>query len=269
MSQGTDPEFVSKVDSGVMATPESATQQTNTDIEVVSKSTNTKTVVLTDSFTDMVFITCDKHTNTAVTETRTVAAGEGLVKDSSAKMRSIAVGTATVMESFLDKSSSTKTKECGVGPVSIHENFLVGLKTRNIACGPSQPTESVTSSSKDTVKVKTAPAPLQAQGQGGVGLDHYIERVQKLLQEQQMLLSENYSELADAFGQPQSQFGSINSQLASTLSSINSVMKYGSAEDILKLQSDSVNLNKGERFTTSCCKNIIGSCDKVRQSKHC
>lgn len=269
VSQGTDPEFVSKVDSGVMATPESATQQTNTDIEVVSKSTNTKTVVLTDSFTDMVFITCDKHTNTAVTETRTVAAGEGLVKDSSAKMRSIAVGTATVMESFLDKSSSTKTKECGVGPVSIHENFLVGLKTRNIACGPSQPTESVTSSSKDTVKVKTVPAPLQAQGQGGVGLDHYIERVQKLLQEQQMLLSENYSELAEAFGQPQSQFGSINSQLASTLSSINSVMKYGSAEDILKLQSDSVNLNKGERFTTSCCKNIIGSCDKVRQSKHC
>ncbi|XP_051278977.1 KN motif and ankyrin repeat domain-containing protein 1a isoform X2 [Dicentrarchus labrax] len=245
VSQGTDPDFVSKVDSGVMAAPESATQQTNTEIEVVSKSTNTKTTCLTDSFTDMALVTCDRHTNTTVTETRTVAAGEGLVKDvhSTAKMRSIAVGTTTDVESLLGKSCSTKTKECGVGPVSIHENFLVGLKTRNIACGPFQPTESVTSSSKETVEVETESAPLQAQAEGGAGLDHYIERVQKLLQEQQMLLAENYSELAEAFGQPQSQFGSINSQLVSTLSSINSVMKCGSTEDILKLQSDSANLN--------------------------
>lgn len=249
VSQGTDPDFVSKVDSGVMATPESVTQQTNTETEVTDKSTNTKTLVLTDSFTDMVLNTCDKHTNTAVTEMRTVAAGEGLVKDvhSTAKMRSIAVGTTTDVESILGKASLTKTKECGVGPVSIHENFLVGLKTRNIACGPSQPTASVIDlNSKETVGVKTEPTPLQGQAQGGAGLDHYIERVQKLLQEQQMLLAENYSELAEAFGQPQSQFGSINSQLVSTLSSINSVMKYGSAEDILKLQSDSVVSNKGE-----------------------
>ncbi|XP_038559584.1 KN motif and ankyrin repeat domain-containing protein 1-like [Micropterus salmoides] len=246
VSQGTDPDSVSKVDSGVMAAPESETQQTNTEIEVVSKSTNTKTAVLTDSFTDMVFITCNKHTNTAVTETRTVAAGEGLVKDvhSTANMRSIAVGTTTDVESFFGKESSTKTKECGVGPVSIHENFLIGLKTRNIACGPSQPNESFSSSSKETVEGKTGAAPLQARAQGGAGLDHYIERVQKLLQEQQMLLADNYSELAEAFGQPQSQFGSINSQLVSTLSSINTVMKYGSTEDFLKLQSDSVNSNK-------------------------
>ncbi|XP_018524490.1 KN motif and ankyrin repeat domain-containing protein 1a isoform X2 [Lates calcarifer] len=247
VSQGTDPDLVSKVDSGVTAAPELVSQQTNTETEVASKSTNTKTVVLTDSFTDMALVTCDKHTNTTVTETRTVAAGEGLVKDvhSTAKMRSIAVGTTTDVESFLGKSSSTKTKECGVGPVSIHENFLVGLKTRNIACGPSQLPESVTTSSKETVaEVKTEPAPLQAQAQGGVGLDHYIERVQKLLQEQQMLLAENYSELAEAFGQPQSQFGSINSQLVSTLSSINSVMKYGSVEDILKLQSDCAGSDK-------------------------
>ncbi|XP_049907772.1 KN motif and ankyrin repeat domain-containing protein 1a isoform X2 [Epinephelus moara] len=236
VTQGTDPDYVSKVDSGVMAAPESANQQTNTETEVASKSTNTRTVVLTDSFTDMGLITCDKHTNTAVIELRTVAAGEGLIKDvhSTAKMRSIAVGTTTDVESFLCKSSSAKTKECGVGPVSIHENFLVGLKTRNIACGPSQPTQAV----RETVEVETEAAPLQAQAQGGAGLDHYIERVQKLLQEQQMLLAENYSELADAFGQPQSQFGSINSQLVSTLSSINSVMKCGSTEDILKLQSN-------------------------------
>ncbi|XP_047448395.1 KN motif and ankyrin repeat domain-containing protein 1a isoform X2 [Mugil cephalus] len=252
VSRGTDPDVISKVDSGVMAAPESATQQTNTETEVACKSTNTNTVTLTDSFTDMALIACDKYTNTAATETRTVAVGEGLVKDfhSTVKTRSIAVGTVSDMESFYNKSSSTKTKECGVGPVGIHENFLVGLKTRNIACGPSLPTESMTSSSGssssssivETPRVKTEAAPLEAQG--GAGLDHYIERVQKLLQEQQMLLAENYTELAEAFGQPQSQFGSINSQLVSTLSSINSVMKYGSADDILKLQSDVVVSNQ-------------------------
>lgn len=73
-----------------------------------------------------------------------------------------------------------------------------------------------------------------------------------------MLLAENYTELAEAFGQPQTQFGSINSQLVSTLSSINSVMKYGSTEDILNLQSDSVNLNKGKILTTSSTEDANG-----------
>lgn len=258
-SRGTNTDLISKVDSSVTAAPESANQQTNTDLEVVNKSTNTKTVVLTDCFTDMTFITCDKHTNTAVTETRTVAAGEGLVKDvtSATKMRSIAVGTTASVDAFLGKSSChTKNKECGVGAVSIHDNFLVGRNTRNIACGPSQPNGSLTS--KETTEVKASPAPAQAQE--GAGLDHYIERVQKLLQEQQMLLAENYSELADAFGQPQSQFGSINSQLVSTLSSINTVMRYGSSEDILKLQSDPASL-KGDntvvgRHTAPSTKNV-------------
>ncbi|XP_068616712.1 KN motif and ankyrin repeat domain-containing protein 1a isoform X1 [Brachionichthys hirsutus] len=242
VSQGTDTDVFFKVDSGVMAVSESTTQQTNTDVEAVSRSTNTKTTVLTDSSTDMGLVTSDKHTNTSVTEMRTVAAGEGLVKDvlSTGKMRSIAVGTTTDGESFLGESGFTKTKECGLGPINIHENFLVGLKTRNIACGPSQQPEVSISSGKEPIQA----VPLQAQAQSGVGLDHYIERVQKLLQEQQMLLAENYSELADAFGQPQSQFGCLNNQLVSTLSSINTAMKCGSAEDILKLQSDSVNLNK-------------------------
>lgn len=250
VSRGTHTDLISKVDSGVTAAPESANQQTNTDLEVVDKSTNTKTAVLADSSTDMTFITCDKHTNTAAVETRTVGAGEGLVRDvpSAAKLRSIAVGTSAAMDAFLGRSSGpAKSKECGVGTVSIHDNFLVGRNTRNIACGPSQPNASPPS--KEAVEAKASPA--AAQAQEGAGLDHYIERVQKLLQEQQMLLAENYSELADAFGQPQSQFGSINSQLVSTLSSINTAMKHGSSEDILKLQSDSVKLNQGENMVVS------------------
>ncbi|XP_028312357.1 KN motif and ankyrin repeat domain-containing protein 1a isoform X2 [Gouania willdenowi] len=246
VSKGTDPEPVNKVDCGIMAAPDLATQQTNTVTQVTNQATNTAVATYTDSFTDMVQMTCDRHTNTVSVETRTVGAGEGLVKDihSTARTRSVAVGTVTEMDSCLSKQLTTKTKECGVGPVGIHENFLVGLKTRNIACGPSGPTDCVTGGSPDTVEVQCEAAPLQVQQPGGAGLDHYIERVQKLLQEQQMLLTENYSELAEAFGQPQSQFGSINSQLVSTLSSINTVMKYGSSEDILKLEADCINSNK-------------------------
>lgn len=239
VTQGTHMDLITKMDSGIMAAPESVTQQTNTDSKVKNTSTNTEAAALVDSSTDMLLMTEDKHTNTAVTETRTVAAGEGLVKDlhSPTKIRSVAVGTVTDVESFLGKSSSSKTKECGVGPVSINENYLVGLKTRNIACGSSQPAD-VEPLTATTIERVESSLPDHAQSQEAAGLDHYIERVQKLLQEQQMLLAENYSELAEAFGQPQSQFGSINSQLVSTLSSINSVMKYGSAEDILKLQKD-------------------------------
>lgn len=255
VSRGTDPESVSKKNCGITAVPESTTQQTNTETDVAEKSTNTRRAALMDSCTEMELMTSDKCTNTTVTETRTVAAGEGLVKDahSTVKTRSIAVGTATTAESVIGKSHSPKTKECGVGPVSIHENFLVGLKTRNIACGPSQTAESV----------KSEPETSQAKNQGEAGLDHYIERVQKLLQEQQMLLTENYSELAEAFGQPQSQFGSINNELVSTLTSLNSVVKYGSAEDILKLQAESAGSDKGETFTTSTGENVVGSTSQL------
>ncbi|KAF6727514.1 KN motif and ankyrin repeat domain-containing protein 1 [Oryzias melastigma] len=223
VSRGTEAVPVGRTDSAVMAAPRSASQQTNTETQVAAKSTNTNTPALTDSSTDTPLSTCDKHTNTPPTETRTVAAGEGLVKDSlsTAKMRSVAVGTVSDAPA---NPPSAKTKECGVGPLSISDNFLIGLKTRSIACGSASPVEPAKSE---------AAAPL-----GGVGLDHYIERVQKLLQEQQELLAENYSELAEAFGQPHLQFESLNSQLASTLSSINSVIKYGNAEDILKLQAD-------------------------------
>lgn len=256
VSQGTDPQHVDTVDTGVMAAPDSSSQQTNTELEQASKATNTKAAEVTDSSTETTSVTCDKQTNTAGTETRSVAAGEGLVKDvhSPTKTRSVAVGTSTDAESLLGKANSTRTKECGVGAASVHENVLVGLKTRNIACGPSQPPEADSSSSSSSLKEAEAVAlqpQLQPQLQGSAGLDHYIERVQKLLQEQQMLLAENYSELAEAFGQPQSQFSSINSQLVSTLSSINSVVKYGSVEDILKLQSDPLASNKGERLVTS------------------
>ncbi|KFP08294.1 KN motif and ankyrin repeat domain-containing protein 1, partial [Calypte anna] len=179
------------------------------------------------------------------------------------------VGVGTLLSSHpgFEKPSATKTKDCGVGQINVHENYLVGLKMRSIACGPPP--------------LPVVPAGTRSIGVGGesvcepmsgllesplpppelrTGLDHYIERVQKLLQEQQMLLAENYSELAEAFGEPHSQIGSLNSQLISTLTSINSVMKYASTEELrsLDLQKQCM-----ERSTSELqVSHLLGSCLK-------
>ena len=179
------------------------------------------------------------QTSTRTVEMRTVAVGEGRVKDvSSTKMRSIGVGTVLSGNAGFDRPSAVKTKESGVGQISINDNYLVGLKMRTIACGPPQLTVGPTGSRR-SVGVGVEPVgefveSPQPQAPSGMeaGLDHYIERVQKLLAEQQALLAENYSELAEAFGEPHSQIGSLNSQLISTLSSINSVMKSASLEEL-------------------------------------
>ncbi|KAJ8380516.1 hypothetical protein SKAU_G00012940 [Synaphobranchus kaupii] len=242
-SLGTVTDQVSRVDLGVMAIPQTASQLTNTAMHATCKFTNTDRTVCMDSGTNTILNTKEKHTSTAPTETRTVAVGDGHVKDIGlvSKMRSIAVGTSAPGEAALDRPPMAKTKETGVGLANVNENFLVGLKTRTISCGPTHPPEPTKTRSIGVGEgIVWGGGKLQQQPEKTAGLDHYIERVQKLLQEQQTLLAENYSELADAFGQPQSQIGSINSQLVNTLSSINSVVKYASAEelrsiDILKL----------------------------------
>ncbi|XP_053336991.1 KN motif and ankyrin repeat domain-containing protein 1a isoform X2 [Clarias gariepinus] len=253
----TDP--VSRMDSAVMVLPAVFSQHTNTELNTVDNFTNTECIVLTDSCMNTQQISEDKQTNTVPLETRTVAVGDGLVKDTqtAVKSRSIAVGT-TASDETTEKVTCSKTKDSGVGLTSIDENFLVGLKTRSIACGPFQPLIQEVEKSMDVDPVVTA-EPLTSENKPGthVDLDHYIERVQKLLQEQQMLLAENYSELADAFGPPQqSQFNSINSELVTTLSSINSVMKYGSIEDLHNLglgglQADSGNVRKDSQIASS------------------
>uniref|UniRef100_A0A7M4EAH8 KN motif and ankyrin repeat domains 1 n=1 Tax=Crocodylus porosus TaxID=8502 RepID=A0A7M4EAH8_CROPO len=244
MSCGMNTEAVCKVEATVMAVPHTATQQTGTAVEVVNQFTSTETVSLMDSSTSTVWSTYDKQTNTVNVETRTVAVGEGRVKDinASVKTRSVGVGTLLSSYSSSEKPSVVKTKDCGIGQININENYLVGLKMRNIACGPPPPSvvpagtrsvgvgdEPVYQSVSALVESSLPPPEMRT------GLDHYIERVQKLLQEQQMLLAENYSELAEAFGEPHSQIGSLNSQLISTLSSINSVMKYASTEELRNL----------------------------------
>nr|XP_012317397.1 KN motif and ankyrin repeat domain-containing protein 1 isoform X6 [Aotus nancymaae] len=258
-SQGVNTEALGQVEAAVMAVPLTTDQDTSTDLEQVHQFTNTETATLIESCTNTCLSTLDKQTSTQTVETRTVAVGEGRVKDvnSSTKTRSIGVGTLLSGHSGFDRPSAVKTKESGVGQININDNYLVGLKMRTIACGPPQLTAGLTAS-KRSVGVGDDPVGEsqenpQPQVPPGMmtGLDHYIERVQKLLAEQQTLLAENYSELAEAFGEPHSQIGSLNSQLISTLSSINSVMKSASTEELRNPDFQKTSLGK----ITACTNN--------------
>ncbi|XP_072137839.1 KN motif and ankyrin repeat domain-containing protein 1a isoform X1 [Mobula birostris] len=238
MNSSTNTEQVNAVDSAVMAVPQTTNQQTHIDVNRLNQFTNTELVTLTDATTNTIVSNCNKETNTTATETRTVAVGDGRVKDVNAtvKTRSVGVGTTSTCDIDLEKLSSVKTKDFGVGQLSINENFLVGLKTRNIACGtinqPLVPANTKSIGVGDGSVLAAKYQEMERNPGAESALNHYVERVQNLLQEQQMLLAENYTELADAFGQPHSQIGSLNSQLLNTLTSLNSVMKYGSNEEI-------------------------------------
>lgn len=241
-SRSTNTEAVGQAEAAVMATPHTTDQHTSTNLERVDQCTNTEVATLVESGTNTLLSTLDKQTSTQTVEMRTVAIGEGRVRDinPSTKTRSVGVGTVLSGGSEFDKPCAVKTKESGVGQINIHDNYLVGLKMRTIACGPPQLTAGPMGSRR-SVGVGDEPIgdpledPPQPQVASGMtGLDHYIERVQRLLAEQQTLLAENYSELAEAFGEPHSQIGSLNSQLIRTLSSINSAMKSASSTEELR-----------------------------------
>ncbi|MBN3288807.1 KANK1 protein, partial [Polyodon spathula] len=272
VSLGTNTDFVKRVELGVMAIPQTSSQHTDTLTDSISRFTNTETATFVNSSTNTVLSTYDKQTSTVPTETRTVAVGDGRVKDvHSVKIRSIGVGTLVSGDAILEKPYGMKTKDFGVGQVSVNENFLVGLKTRNIACGPS--TRALSPAHTRSVTLGNEVAPVTGQVQPSepeiaFGLDHYIERVQKLLQEQQMLLAENYSELEDTFGQPHSQIGSLNCQLINTLSSINTVMKCASTEelrslDILKRCPDTTSAITVEQVTSVSTVNELNTGSKT------
>nr|XP_033781041.1 KN motif and ankyrin repeat domain-containing protein 1 isoform X2 [Geotrypetes seraphini]XP_033781049.1 KN motif and ankyrin repeat domain-containing protein 1 isoform X2 [Geotrypetes seraphini] len=235
VSLGTNTDVISKAESAVMALPNTSTQQINTVLKTVSQFTSTESVSLADSSTNTALHTYDKETNTVGVAMRTVAVGDGLVQDIKIlpNSRSVGVGTSVSNDPNVLRQIVSQTRESGVGQLNIHENYLVGLKMRNIACGPDEPQiQSATSGEPVCEHLSASVESQQPNTQMATNLDHYIERVQKLLQEQQMLLTENYSELAETFGEPHSQMGSLNSQLISTLSSINSVMKSASSEEL-------------------------------------
>ncbi|XP_054545543.1 KN motif and ankyrin repeat domain-containing protein 1 isoform X3 [Talpa occidentalis] len=263
ISRSVNTDAAGQVEAAVMAVPHTKSQHTSTVLEQVNQFTNTEMATLIESCTNTSLNTSDKQTSTQTVEMRTVAIGEGRVKDvnSSVKTRSIGVGTVLSGNSEFDRPSAVKTKESSVGQININDNYLVGLKMRTIACGPPQLTVGLTASRRsigvgdDPVgELLESPQPQPTSGMMA-GLDHYIERVQKLLAEQQTLLAENYSELAEAFGEPHSQIGSLNSQLISTLTSINSVMKSASTEELRNPDFQKMNLGKFTGSNLECtCK---------------
>nr|XP_010598313.1 KN motif and ankyrin repeat domain-containing protein 1 isoform X2 [Loxodonta africana] len=116
-SRSVNTEAVGQVEAAVMVVPHTTSQHTSTVLEQVDQFTNTEMVTLVESCTNTVLSTSDKQTGTQTVEMRTVAIGEGRVRDinSSPKTRSIGVGTLLSGSSGFDKPSAVKTKDSGVG----------------------------------------------------------------------------------------------------------------------------------------------------------
>ncbi|XP_024155547.1 KN motif and ankyrin repeat domain-containing protein 1 isoform X2 [Oryzias melastigma] len=195
-------DLVRGVDLGIMASPETASQRTNTVSNLVSRFTNTRQAFSNDSSTNTLLSTQDKHTNTMHTLTRTVSVGSRVREFTfTTEYRSIGVNTVNLYESISRDTPETVikiTRDSGVGFTSIYENFLVGLKTRNMASGPSHLPDPVKTRSVGvgdgriqelTVSSSTPGHKTSTQSQRGHELNHYIEKLHWLLSEHGDLLT--------------------------------------------------------------------------------
>ncbi|TKS84830.1 KN motif and ankyrin repeat domain-containing protein 1 [Collichthys lucidus] len=228
VSQGIATDHIRGVDLGIMASPQTASQRTNTVSSSVSRFTNTSHAFNSDSSTNTVLNTKDKHTNTTQVVTRTVSVGNG-VKDlkRSPETCTIGVGTANMnFASALKQTPATVTKvtrDTGVGFTNINDNFLIGLKTRNMASGPSHLPDPVKTRSvgvgegriRDlSVSPGKPEQTLQqsSQSQWDPELNHYIEKMHRLLREHGDLLTEDCTHRREGFVQQQSSRGSASSK---------------------------------------------------------
>lgn len=199
VSQGFTKE---EVGLGIMASPQTASQLTNTVSSSVSRFTNTSQAFSNNSSTNTHLSKQDKHTNTSQVFTRTVSVGnriQGFM--CTTETRSIGVNTANLVESILKQTQETAnkvTRDCGVGFTSIHENFLVGLKTRNMASGPSRLPDPIKTKSVGVGEgrirnissdVSRPKIERSTQFQWDLELNHYIEKMHRLLKEHGDLLT--------------------------------------------------------------------------------
>lgn len=196
ISQGTVTDPVRSADLGVMAIPQTVSQRTSTAFCTVSRSTSTLQACTSEASTNTKHtLTRGRHTNTAHAMTRSLAVGDGKVCGRVAAVQMRSVGTTAC----LDRDTSTPvvpnvmTRDVGIGMANINENILIGLHMRNIACGPSRLPDPVKMRS---IGVEVGDGRIRdSEGQMFVqtepGLDHYIDRMQKLLKEQQDLLTDS------------------------------------------------------------------------------
>ncbi|XP_042365598.1 KN motif and ankyrin repeat domain-containing protein 1-like [Plectropomus leopardus] len=229
VSQGIATDQVRGVDLGVMASPQTASQRTNTVNSSVSRFTNTRHAFNTDSSTNTILSTQDKHTNTIQTVTRTVSVGNR-VKDikCTPETCTIGVGTADLSGSALKQTPVTVpkvTRDAGVGFTNINENFLVGLKTRNMASGPSHLPDPIKTRSigvgegriRDLSVSSSKPGQMiqqSVQSQWDPGLNHYIEKMHWLLREHGDLLTEDNTQGKEGFVHQHNSQGSASSKLS-------------------------------------------------------
>ncbi|XP_044189876.1 KN motif and ankyrin repeat domain-containing protein 1-like [Thunnus albacares] len=229
VSQGVATDPVRVVDLGIMASPQTASQRTNTVSSSVSRFTNTRHAFNTNSSTNTVLNTQDKHTNTTQAVMRTVSVGNG-VKDIKCipETRTIGVGTENMVGSALKQTPGTVTnvtRDTGVGFTNINDNFLVGLKTKNMASGPSHLPDPIKTRSigvgegriRDLSVSSSTPGQSfqqSTQSQWDPELNHYIEKMQKLLGEHGDLLTEDYTEQREGFVQQHSSRGNASSMLS-------------------------------------------------------
>ncbi|XP_052412817.1 KN motif and ankyrin repeat domain-containing protein 1b [Carassius gibelio] len=197
ISQGTVTDPVRSVDLGVMAIPQTMSQRTNTAFCTVSRSTSTLQACISEASTNTKHtLTRERHTNTAHAVTRTLAVGDGKICDQVAAVQMRSVGTTAC----LDRSKSTPavprvmTRAVGVGMANVNENILIGLHTRNIACGPSRLPDPVKTRSIGVEvgdgRIHDSEGQMFVQTEPGLAL--YIDRMQKLLKEQQDLLTDSH-----------------------------------------------------------------------------
>lgn len=226
ISQGISTNEVKGVDLGIMALPHTASQRTNTVSSSVSRFTNTGNAFITDSSTSTILSTKDKHTNTTQAITRTVSVGTK-VKD--IKCTPETCTSARLLASALKQTPGSVikvTRDTGVGFTSINDNFLIGLKTRNMASGPSHLPDPIKtrsigvgegrihdctpSSIKPDLKFKQS-----SQSQWDSELNHYIEKMHRLLREHGDLLTENHTFQREGFVLHQNKQESASPKLSS------------------------------------------------------
>ncbi|KAG7238654.1 hypothetical protein INR49_030728 [Caranx melampygus] len=203
VSQGMTTDPVRGVDLGIMVSPQTASQRTNTVSSSVSRFTNTRHAFNTDSSTNTLLSTQDKHTNTAQTVSRTVSVGSRVRDISTPETRTIGVGTTNMGGNAVNQTQWTVakvTRDTGVGFTNINDNFLVGLKTRNMASGPSHLPDPIKTRSigvgEGRIRDLSASSSTSGQrlhsstqSQWDSELNHYIEKMQRLLGEHGDLLT--------------------------------------------------------------------------------
>ena len=189
------------VDFSPMASHLTVSQHTNTESHSVTRFTNTAHASNTNSSTNTILNTEEKHTNTTQPVTRTVSVSNRakLIRGVSEQCP-VCSGMSAWAGVTPTTAQKAKTKDMGVGFTNINDHFLVGLKTRNMASGPSHLPDSSRTRSIGVGEGKVRnlsrssqffpqmpPQPMQSQWDPQ--LTHCMEQMQSLLKEQHVLNS--------------------------------------------------------------------------------